>query len=86
MTVTSFEFATAGRILAGAGRAAELPDVLAGFGSRVLVCTGADPARHDGLRSRVPLSSAVGRARRRPAPPLDATRHSWVHRLPRRQP
>src|SRR5689334_5603832 len=49
MTVTSFEFATAGRILAGAGRAAELPDVLAGLGSRVLVCTGADPARHAGL-------------------------------------
>jgi hypothetical protein len=44
MTATSFEFATAGRILAGAGRAAELPDVLAGLGSRVLVCTGASPA------------------------------------------
>src|SRR2546430_10444275 len=42
-----FEFATAGKILAGAGRAAELPGVVAGLGSRVLVCTGADPARHD---------------------------------------
>ena len=29
MIATGFEFATAGRILAGAGRAAELPDVLA---------------------------------------------------------
>ncbi len=45
----AFEFATAARIVAGAGRAAELPGVLAGLGSRVLVCTGADPARHDGL-------------------------------------
>ena len=38
----AFEFATAGRIVAGAGRAAELPDIVAGLGSRVLVCTGAD--------------------------------------------
>jgi alcohol dehydrogenase class IV len=45
----AFEFATAGRIVAGAGRAAELPDVVAGLGSRVLVCTGADPARHESL-------------------------------------
>src|SRR5690242_1328192 len=53
MTAMSLEFATAGRILAGAGRAAELPDVLAGLGSRVLVCTGADPGRHAGLLSRL---------------------------------
>ena len=50
-----FEFGTAGRIIVGFGRAAELPDVVAGLGSRVLVCTGASPARHDrllgGLRS-----------------------------------
>ena len=49
MTAPAFEFATAGKILAGAGRAAELPGVVAGLGSRVLVCTGADPARHGGL-------------------------------------
>jgi alcohol dehydrogenase class IV len=49
MTAAEFEFATAGRIVAGAGRAAELPDVLAGLGSRVLVCTGANPERHAGL-------------------------------------
>ena len=49
MTASVFEFATAGKILAGAGRAVELPGVLAGLGSRVLVCTGADPARHGGL-------------------------------------
>jgi hypothetical protein len=35
-----FDFATSGRILAGPGRAAELPAVLAGLGTRVLVCTG----------------------------------------------
>ncbi len=49
MTPAGFEFATAGRIVAGAGRAAELPGVLAGLGTRVLVCTGADPVRHAGL-------------------------------------
>jgi alcohol dehydrogenase class IV len=54
-----FEFATAGRIMAGAGRAAELPEVLAGLGSRVLVCTGADPARHAGLLAGVELPAAV---------------------------
>jgi alcohol dehydrogenase class IV len=52
MTAASFEFATAGRIMAGPGRAAELPDVLAGLGTRVLVCTGADPDRHAGLLGR----------------------------------
>jgi len=49
MTATGFEFATAGRIVAGAGRTADLPGLLAGLGSRVLVCTGANPARHAGL-------------------------------------
>ncbi len=28
MTVTGFEFATAGRVMVGPGRAAELPDVV----------------------------------------------------------
>ena len=55
----TFEFATAGRIMAGAGRAAELPAVLAGLGSRVLVCTGADPARHAGLLAGLGLPAAV---------------------------
>src|SRR5581483_9557040 len=59
MTATSFEFATAGRILAGVGRAAELPDVLAGLGSRVLACTGADPARHAGPLAGLPQPAAV---------------------------
>jgi alcohol dehydrogenase class IV len=59
MTAVSFEFATAGRIMAGAGRAAELPGVLAGLGSRVLVCTGANPARHAGLIAGLGPSAAV---------------------------
>ena len=53
-----FEFGTAGRILVGQGRAAELPEVLAGLGSRVLVCNGADPARHAGLLAGLGLPAA----------------------------
>jgi alcohol dehydrogenase class IV len=57
--MTSFEFATAGRILVGNGRVAELPEVLAGLGSRVLVCTGADPARHAELLAELGMPAAV---------------------------
>ncbi len=59
MTAGSFEFATAGRIMVGPGRVAELPGVLAGLGSRVLVCTGADPARHAGLLAGIGLPAVV---------------------------
>jgi alcohol dehydrogenase class IV len=59
MTAARFEFATAGRIMAGAGRAGELPGVLAGLGSRVLVCTGANPGRHAGLLAGLGLPAAV---------------------------
>ena len=59
MTAAGFDFATAGRIVAGPGRAAELPGVLAGLGSRVLVCTGADPARHASLLAGLGLPAAV---------------------------
>ncbi len=59
MTATGFEFATAGRILAGADRAAELPGVLAGLGSRVLVCTGANPARHADLLASLGLPATA---------------------------
>jgi len=59
VTATRFEFATAGRVLAGPGRAVELPGVLAGFGSRVLVCTGANPERHAGLLAGLGLPAAV---------------------------
>jgi alcohol dehydrogenase class IV len=59
MTPAGFEFATAGRIVAGAGRAAELPGMLAGLGSRVLICTGARPARHAGLLAGLDLPAEV---------------------------
>jgi len=59
VTAPAFEFATAGKILAGAGRAAELPEVVAGLGSRVLVCTGADPARHGALLAGLGPPAAV---------------------------
>ncbi len=59
MTVTKFEFATAGRIMVGAGQATELPAVLAGLGSRVLVCTGANPARHAGLLAGLGLPALM---------------------------
>ena len=59
MTAPVFEFATAGHIVAGAGRAAELPGVVAGLGSRVLVCTGADPARHRELLAGLGLPAVV---------------------------
>jgi alcohol dehydrogenase class IV len=54
-----FEFATAPRIVAGPGRAAELPGVLAGLGSRVLVCTGVNPARHAALLAGLALPAVV---------------------------
>ena len=54
-----FEFATAQRVLVGAGRAAELPATAAGLGSRALVCTGRQPARHSGLTDALGLPAAV---------------------------
>lgn len=59
VTTMDFEFATASRIIFGAGRAAELPGVLAGLGTRVLVCTGASPARHDSLLADLDLPAEV---------------------------
>lgn len=46
VTGVAFEFATASCVVFGAGRAAELPAVVSGLGSRVLVCTGGSPGRH----------------------------------------
>ena len=57
--VVSFDFATAGRIMAGPGRARELPGVLAGLGSRFLVVTGGDPARHNTLLASLDRAAAV---------------------------
>ncbi|MGH3155740.1 MAG: iron-containing alcohol dehydrogenase [Streptosporangiaceae bacterium] len=59
VTPIGFEFATAGRVDFGVGRAGELPGVLAGLGARVLVCTGADPSRHAGLLAGLELPAVV---------------------------
>jgi alcohol dehydrogenase class IV len=59
-TVTAaFDFATAGRIMLGAGRVAELPGVVSGLGSRALVCTGANPGRHERLLAALDLPVEV---------------------------
>jgi alcohol dehydrogenase class IV len=54
-----FEFATAGRIVVGVGRSAELPALLAASGSRALVCTGARADRHTNLLAGLGLPAAV---------------------------
>jgi alcohol dehydrogenase class IV len=59
VTAAGFEFATAGRIVAGPGRAADLPGILAGLGTRVLVCAGANPVRHDRLLAGLGLPTAL---------------------------
>ncbi len=62
-----FEFATAARILFGAGRVAGLPAVTAGLGSRALVCTGSDPDRHAGPIASLGLPTAVLAVRGEPS-------------------
>jgi alcohol dehydrogenase class IV len=57
--VDPFEFATAGRVIFGVGRSAELPGLLAGYGSRVLVCTGTSPYRHADLLAGLSLPTVV---------------------------
>ena len=52
MTGPPFEFATAARIVLGAGRSAELPSIVGDLGSRALVCTGSRPQRHAELLDR----------------------------------
>ena len=44
--MTSFTFATAGRILFGAGTVAQLPQLVAELGERPFVVTGGNPQRH----------------------------------------
>ncbi|HEX5749653.1 MAG TPA: iron-containing alcohol dehydrogenase [Archangium sp.] len=61
MAMTGFEFATATRIVFGAGRLAELPEAVKALGGhKVLLVTGRNPARAGPLReglSRLGLSS-----------------------------
>jgi alcohol dehydrogenase class IV len=44
--VSTFDLAVPRRVLFGPGRADELPGLLLSLGQRVLLCTGANPARH----------------------------------------
>jgi alcohol dehydrogenase class IV len=55
----TFDFTTAGRVVVGAGRAAELPSLLAGLGSRALVCTGSNPQRHADLLAELAMPCAI---------------------------
>ena len=55
----SFEFATAHRVLFGPGRAAELPALVDGWGSRSLVFTGTRPERHRELLDSLPVPAEV---------------------------
>src|SRR5580692_1516627 len=55
----AFEFATAGRVIVGAGRSAELAALLAGHGTRAFVCTGASPGRHAGLLAGLGLPAVT---------------------------
>ncbi len=52
MSTAPFEFATATRVLFGPGRVQEVPDLVRGLGGRkVLLVTGASPARADPIRA-----------------------------------
>lgn len=51
---STFDFATAGRILFGAGRSAELSARAAGLGGRTLLCTGGRPERWADLTRDLP--------------------------------
>lgn len=58
---TSFTFGTANRIVFGAGRAAELPSLIQGWGRKALVCTGTRPERHHELIAALPMRAEVFR-------------------------
>lgn len=62
VTIPSFDLALPGRISFGAGRSAELTQVVARLGSRVLVVTGGNPERVAGLVDpvRAGASALVG--------------------------
>ena len=62
----NFDFATAGRVLFGPGRAAELAGIVAEHGSRALVCTGSDPGRHADLLARLTVPYVVSSVDREP--------------------
>lgn len=56
--MTSFSFATAGRIVFGAGTASQLPQFVAELGERPFVCTGGNPGRHARVLDALPDAAA----------------------------
>jgi alcohol dehydrogenase class IV len=61
-----FEFATAGRLIVGPGQVSELPSVLAGLGSRALICAGSRPRSYTGLLTGLRLPATVVTVDREP--------------------
>ncbi len=59
MSRASFEFATVPRIVVGPGTSADVPAMTAGLGTRVLVCTGGKPERHQTLLDALSLPFTV---------------------------
>jgi alcohol dehydrogenase class IV len=59
VTAPAFDFGTAGRVIFGPGRAAELGPLIGGWGSRALVCTGSRPETHRELLATLPMPSQV---------------------------
>jgi len=55
----AFELALPRRVVFGAGRAAELPELVRGLGGRVLLCTGRSPERHGELLSDIEPAALV---------------------------
>jgi alcohol dehydrogenase class IV len=55
----SFEFATVPRIVVGLGTSMDVPAMTAGLGTRVLVCTGGRPERHQKLLDALSLPFTV---------------------------
>lgn len=66
MTASSFEFATAARIVFGAGTALELPSMVDGWGARAVVLTGSRPDRHGELIAALPMDVAIVTVRGEP--------------------
>jgi alcohol dehydrogenase class IV len=57
----SFQFATAGRIIFGAGRSADLGMWTHGLGGRAMVCTGSHPERYASLLNGLGIPTSVFR-------------------------
>ena len=59
MPPTEFEFATAGRIIFGAGRGQISASLVGRLGTRALVCTGSEPDRHARLLENIDVPFAT---------------------------